>query len=287
MIYLNLIRISQWIKNLLIFATPIAIGNFKFIFSFKSIIFFISFSLFVSSTYIINDLKDVESDKLHPQKKYRPLASGKISASTAIKIFFVQFLFSLIIIFIIDSKLLVLSLGYLTLTLLYTYKFKYKKYFDILTIAILFLSRLYIGSFFFNIPVSSDLFIVVFFLSIVLVTSKKYSIRNNAHIRGGKVHNFLISSYTNRTLLVIISISSVMSSLGMLYWIFDKKYFQIVDSALISYFLIFFLYEILLFILFRLTKKQKTEDFSELLYESKLLKSLIISIMVLYIFQII
>lgn len=285
MTYFNLIRISQWIKNFLIFVTPLTIGNFKVIFKIESVLFFVCFSLFVSSTYIINDIKDLSSDKLHPQKKNRPLASGKISINSAKIIFLIQFVISLFGIFAINSNLITFAFGYLVLTLLYSYKFKYIKYLDIYTIATLFVLRLYIGSYFFDIPVSLDLFIVILFLSILLVTSKKYSIRNNPEINSGQVKNFLLNRYTNKNLLSIYFISSVFSSIGLLYWIYDNKYQKMFNLDLLKYLFIFLLYVLLTFVLYRLTKKQKTEELAVLLYESKLLLSIIILIIFIYLFQ--
>ena len=285
MTYFNLIRVSQWIKNFLIFVTPIAIGNLKAIFKIESVLFFVCFSLFVSSTYIINDIKDLTSDKLHPQKKNRPLASGKISINSAKIIFLIQFAISLFGIFAINSFLIVFALGYLVLTLFYSYKLKYIKYLDIFTISTLFVLRLYIGSYFFDIPVSLDLFIVILFLSILLVTSKKYSIRNNPKISSGEVKNFLLKSYTNKKLLSIYVTSSVLSSFGLLYWIYDNKYQKIFKLDLLNYLFIYLLYIFLIITLYRLTINKKTEDLAVLLFESKILLSIIFLIVFIYLFQ--
>lgn len=287
MTYFSLIRVNQWIKNLLIFATPLAIGNLNLIFSLETVFFFLSFSMFVSSTYIINDIVDVESDRLHPQKRNRPIASGKISTDLAKIIFLLQFLGSLIGIFTINSKIIILALSYLVITSLYTYKLKYKKYLDIIAIATLFALRIYVGSYFFNIPVSLDLFIVIFFLSVLIVASKKYSIRNNPKIQNVKIKSFLLSSYTNRNLLAIFHLSSILSSLGLLYWILDNKFLQIINLDLIIYFLIFLLYVLLLYTLYSLTIKQKTEELVVTLFDSKSLLVLIFLIIFIYIYQII
>jgi len=285
MTYLNLIRITQWVKNFMIFVTPLAVGNFKTIFSFESAALFICFSLFISSTYIINDIKDIKSDRLHPQKKNRALASGKISINKAKIIFLIQFSLSLICIFIINLNLLILSLGYLTATLLYSYKLKYIKYLDIFTIAALFILRLYIGSYFYGITVSPDLFVVVLFLSILLVTSKKYSIRNNPMISEGKIKNFLIGNYTNENLLFLYYTSSALSSFGLLYWIYDNKYQKILDLKLFNYIIIFLLYEIFLATLYKLTIKNQTEDFAVLVFRSKFLLATTFLIVLIYVFQ--
>ena len=83
----KLIRVEQWIKNLLIFSIPILANEFEFqIFTTLLKVFF-GFSLIASSGYIVNDLLDIESDKNHYKKNKRVLASGKISTSDAKKYF--------------------------------------------------------------------------------------------------------------------------------------------------------------------------------------------------------
>ena len=75
------IRVKQWLKNLPIFMPSITAGVLNVDLFFELIIIFFSFSLIVSSTYIFNDLIDLESDKFHPVKKYRPIASGHLTIS--------------------------------------------------------------------------------------------------------------------------------------------------------------------------------------------------------------
>src|ERR1700758_4593948 len=82
---IRLIRPHQWVKNLLIFAPPFFGGAF-FIdggLFLKMVQAFFAFSFASSTGYIINDLSDVRADRLHPQKKSRPIASGRVSIGQA------------------------------------------------------------------------------------------------------------------------------------------------------------------------------------------------------------
>ena len=81
--YLSLIRIKHWIKNLLIFIPLICSGLFSTKNILISILGFFAFSFACSFIYVVNDLNDIEKDKMHINKKKRPLANGRIS-----KIFF-------------------------------------------------------------------------------------------------------------------------------------------------------------------------------------------------------
>src|SRR3989344_909737 len=85
---LKLLRPRQWIKNFALFAAIVFGGHLFNPLIFNQVILgFIAFCLLSSSTYIINDILDVKKDKLHPFKKTRPIASGKISIKEAIIIF--------------------------------------------------------------------------------------------------------------------------------------------------------------------------------------------------------
>ena len=88
---IKVLRINQWSKNLLIFVVMFAANSINFTnVSILSILFF-SFSLIVSSTYIFNDLVDIQSDQNHPSKKNRPLASGKLSKNKGVIIMIILF----------------------------------------------------------------------------------------------------------------------------------------------------------------------------------------------------
>ena len=94
LVYLKLLRPWQWAKNLLILAPLILSSSLNLEKLYYSSNLFLLFSLFVSGNYILNDLSDIDLDKNHPEKKYRPIASGKISTSLAKKISVFLFLFS-------------------------------------------------------------------------------------------------------------------------------------------------------------------------------------------------
>ncbi|MDA3008414.1 MAG: UbiA family prenyltransferase, partial [Actinomycetota bacterium] len=82
--YFKVLRPWQWLKNTLIFI-PYILGKENYGADVIEVIYvFLIFSLFVSSTYIFNDIKDKDLDKLHPYKKHRPIASGKIDTKNAI-----------------------------------------------------------------------------------------------------------------------------------------------------------------------------------------------------------
>ncbi|HPI98741.1 MAG TPA: UbiA family prenyltransferase, partial [Synergistales bacterium] len=85
--YLQLMRVQQWVKNLFIFTPMIfAFQLFDLSSFFITLLAFISFSLAASSIYIYNDINDIDIDQLHPLKRTRPIASGKMSIYRGYKI---------------------------------------------------------------------------------------------------------------------------------------------------------------------------------------------------------
>ena len=77
-------RPKQWIKNLLVFAVPLASGDLASgSVVQKSVNAFVSFTAISAATYLINDIRDITQDRLHPKKKTRPIASGQLSIRRA------------------------------------------------------------------------------------------------------------------------------------------------------------------------------------------------------------
>ncbi|MEL0309001.1 MAG: UbiA family prenyltransferase, partial [Flavobacteriaceae bacterium] len=81
--YIKILRIQQWSKNLIIFLPLTLLQEFETLLNIEIYLIFFSFSLLVSSTYIFNDIRDQDQDKLHPKKKIRPIASGEMSKTVA------------------------------------------------------------------------------------------------------------------------------------------------------------------------------------------------------------
>ena len=173
--YLKLLRVHHYIKNFLIFGALACSGNFfckdKLI---TTILGFISFCLISSVIYIINDINDIEKDKLHPTKKNRPLASGEISKFngiiTAIIIATAGIIFNLSI-FKISSSLLLLL--YFVLNLGYSLGLKNIPIIDITILVSGFLIRVLYGAWITNIDISNWLYLTVIAASFYFALGKR------------------------------------------------------------------------------------------------------------------
>ena len=269
----KLLRIQQWIKNILLFVPILSVGLFEKNLYLNLTKSFIFFSLFVSGTYILNDLTDIESDKLHPTKNQRPIASGHVSIKNAYFIMYILFLIGISYFIIFQINEVGYLIFYLIGSIIYTKKLKYVKYMDILTISFLFLLRLYLGAGIINVSVSIYLGLLVLFFSISVVSSKKLSIFGNNDIKNSKVKTFLMNSYTYKELKNYFDYSLFCSALVYLFWIIYEK--DNTETILIFYLSFIFLLTCL-WNFFKLTRNNETEEIVNLIFKSKYLLSTVL-----------
>lgn len=169
-----LLRVHHWPKNLFVFIPAFFAG----VLSHWNTLFLLTqgvicFSLISSCVYIINDYQDREKDKLHPTKKNRPLASGKISPSSAI-IFAAFFgIISLLWGFYLNTLFGASLIGYLLINIGYSLGLKDISILDTLLVSSGFLIRTLAGGWLAEVPISQWLVIMVFLLSFFLAIAKR------------------------------------------------------------------------------------------------------------------
>jgi 4-hydroxybenzoate polyprenyltransferase len=168
------LRIKQWIKNLIIFAPLIFSENvFDTNLLLKSILAFVLFCLVSGAAYILNDIKDLEEDRLHPLKSKRPLASGRLKKSQALFTFFFLVIISLMGAFLINISFCIALGGYLVLQVSYSFWLKHVVILDVFLIATGFLIRVIAGGLVIEVQLSPWLFICTILLSLFLALSKR------------------------------------------------------------------------------------------------------------------
>ncbi len=171
---LKSLRPRHWTKNFFIFAGIIFSKNlFNFDYLFKVILAFFLFSIVSGCGYIINDIKDIERDKIHPKKAKRPIASGKLSISTGI--LFVSFLLpiSLFLSFLLEKKFFLATLSYILLDIIYTFYLKNIVILDVLSLSFFFLLRVLAGTWVINVETSPWLLICTVLISLFLGLGKR------------------------------------------------------------------------------------------------------------------
>ena len=173
---IKLMRPKHWAKNLLIFMPLFFAGKIiDFQLLYNAFISFAAFCFAASSIYIINDWKDIEKDKLHPEKKNRPLASGKIKPRTALFISGILLLFAFfIILFMFNNIWAMLILGlYVIQNLFYSFGFKNYSIIDVSMISIGFVFRIIIGGLVTEIALSHWIILLTFLLALFLAFAKR------------------------------------------------------------------------------------------------------------------
>jgi 4-hydroxybenzoate polyprenyltransferase len=170
------LRPRQWIKNFALFAA-VMFGGQLFIPDelIRVSLGFIAFCLLSSSTYILNDLVDVEKDKLHPFKKVRPIASGIIGRNEAMIIFVVVISVALFLAISINTAFFSLGILYLILQTLYSFIFKHVVVFDIFFIAAGYILRVLAGEAISGYHLSVWLLLTTICLSLFLAIGKRRS----------------------------------------------------------------------------------------------------------------
>jgi len=173
---LHLLRVSQWIKNLFVFV-PLLFSRhlFEAAYSSKVFIGFIIFSFVSSIVYILNDISDVESDKMHPVKKNRPIASGAISVGLAYKIAAVITAGTIAILPYTNMYFGIVVGLYLIINFFYSKKLKHLVLLDVFSIAAGFMLRVIAGAVIIDVYISSWLMLTTMFISLFLAIMKRRS----------------------------------------------------------------------------------------------------------------
>ena len=144
--YLKLLRPSHWIKNIII-ALPLILSNQL---NFKSLtnllLGIISFSILASAGYILNDIKDIENDRQHPKKKYRPLASGDVDAGNSFILSIILILIGFGISYSLGLYSLLILVLYFLLNYFYSIIGKQIKFIDIIILSSFYIIRIFYGA---------------------------------------------------------------------------------------------------------------------------------------------
>ncbi len=204
--YFSSLRPKQWIKNFFIFATLFFSKNlFNPILVSKFLLAFVLFCLLTSAVYLINDILDLEKDRLHPQKKKRPIPAGEVSTRNALLLSIVLAVLSLSLSFFIGITFFLISLFYLVLNLLYSFILKKLVIVDVFSIAIGFVLRILAGSAIADIYVSNWLIICTFMLSLFLgFTKRRHELVSLDGIADS--HRSILSEYNTSFLDQMISV---------------------------------------------------------------------------------
>ncbi len=168
------LRPHQWYKNLILFLGIIFSGNLLDPGLWGTLLLaFSAFCILSGSLYIFNDIKDIERDRLHPKKRYRPIAAGTLSPAVAIPTATILIIGASALGFVINSTFGVLCLAYLFISSSYTAYFKNYAIVDAIAIGAGFVVRAAAGCAAIDVKISSWLTLCVFLIALVLAFGKR------------------------------------------------------------------------------------------------------------------
>jgi len=182
--YLRALRLTQWLKNLLVFVPLMLAHRFGDpALLAKVCLAFLVFGLCASSVYLMNDLLDLPADRHHPRKQHRPFAAGNLSVLTGLASIPVLLALSLFLTRFLPGSLLWILVLYVLLNLAYSFYLKRIVLLDVIVLAGLYTMRLIAGAAAVGIWPSSWLlaFSTFLFLSLALVKRYDELVAMNAH----------------------------------------------------------------------------------------------------------
>lgn len=189
---LRALRLHQWAKNLLIFV-PLVLSHRLFdpgVLT-AGLLAFVAFGLCASAIYVINDLCDIEADRAHPRKRFRPFASGELSAATGVALAMVL-LSSAVGLSLLGTprEFALILLGYIAVTSAYSWRLKREPILDVFVLATLYVVRVLGGGAAAGITISNWLLGFALFLFLSLAFVKRYVelLGQGGHLPGRGYH---------------------------------------------------------------------------------------------------
>ena len=215
-------RPKQWAKNLLVFAAPGAAGVLNNpAHLWPAIVAFIAFCMVSSGTYYWNDILDYDSDRVHPTKCNRPIASGAVPMALARVVGTVLLVGGIGFSAVARWQTMIVVATYVVITSLYSKVFKHIAVVDLVAVAAGFVVRAIGGAVATNVPMSTWFLLTTSFGSMFIVTGKRYAeLRDLGNGAGTRA---TLGEYTTDYLRTVLSISCGAALVSYCMWAFNTK----------------------------------------------------------------
>jgi decaprenyl-phosphate phosphoribosyltransferase len=216
------VRPRQWVKNVLVLAAPMAAGSVTQTDVLLPVaLAFVAFCMAASGIYLVNDAMDVEADRLHPTKRFRPIAAGVLPVPTAYLMAVVLLLGSIALSFLANWQLAVVIAVYIVIQLAYCFGLKHQAVLDICIVSSGFLIRAIAGGVAAAIPLSQWFLLIMAFGSLFMAAGKRYAELRLATRTGAKIRKSL--EYYSETYLRFVwtlAATAVVICYGL--WAFEQ-----------------------------------------------------------------
>jgi 4-hydroxybenzoate polyprenyltransferase len=183
---------------------------------------FVLFCVISGVIYLINDLVDVEKDRLHPKKRFRPLASGALSKSAARIAVVVLLISALPLSFVLDEWFGIVALIYFSMMLTYSYVLKNIVIIDVFTLAAGLVLRALAGAAAIHVPASPWLYVCTALLALFIGFAKR---RNELVLLEGEAtnHRLILKEYTPEVLDQMIAVTTASFVMAYSLYTFSAK----------------------------------------------------------------
>jgi decaprenyl-phosphate phosphoribosyltransferase len=222
------IRPRQWVKNVLVLAAPLAALGGPIRHDYTEVlaqvsVAFVVFSLGASSIYLINDARDVEADRQHPTKRFRPIAAGVVPEWLAYCLAVVLAAASLAIAWWLTPNLAVVMAVYIGMQLAYCFGLKHQAVLDICIVSSAYLIRAIAGGVATDIPLSQWFLLTAAFGSLFMTAGKRYAELQLTERTGAAIRKSL-ESYTSTYLRFVWTMSATAVVLCYGLWAFERDH---------------------------------------------------------------
>ncbi len=216
------VRPRQWVKNVLVLAAPLAAGSVTE----GSVLLpvglaFVVFCMAASGIYLVNDAMDVEADRAHPTKRFRPIAAGVLPVRLAYAMAVVLLGGALALSFLANWNLAVVMGVYIGVQLAYCFGLKHQAVLDICIVSSGFLLRAIAGGVAADIPLSQWFLLIMAFGSLFMAAGKRYAELQLAERTGAKIRRSL-ENYTTTYLRFVWTLSATAVVICYGLWAFDQ-----------------------------------------------------------------
>ncbi len=215
-------RPKQWVKNVLVATAPLAGGRLLETSVLIGVgLAFVAFCLVSASVYLVNDVRDVEEDRLHPRKRFRPIAAGELKPATALVLAAVTGIAGLALGFATALPLGITLVVYVAIQLLYSTFLKHLPVVDLAVVASGFLLRAIAGGVATGIVLSQWFLLVAAFGSFFMVAGKRYS--EMKAIGGEAGTRRALTRYSESYLRFTWMLAAVMVLISYSLWAFENR----------------------------------------------------------------
>lgn len=210
------------VKNVLVLAAPLAAGSATDLDVLGPVaLAFVVFCMAASGIYLVNDAMDVEADRAHPTKRFRPIAAGVVPVNLAFGLATVLLIGSIGLSFLANWQLAVVMAVYIGIQLAYCFGLKHQAVLDICIVSSGFLIRAIAGGVAAGIPLSQWFLLIMAFGSLFMAAGKRYAELRLANKTGAKIRKSL-EYYTETYLRFVWTLSATAVVICYGLWAFER-----------------------------------------------------------------